>query len=227
MSILPRHAWPVAAVVVIIAAGGSVAVLTRSQTAGWHPGFGSNRVKLTVAGGCPHLHRFDTVANPQGGSPTRLVPLDPDSVTDEPLGRSSASWRPSPGAVSPAVSGVGPYDEHSKAPALSGRALSRIRSDRVARGSLRVQVALTVSLAGHVRQDEPAPGDPHRRWRRQGVRQVVVSLEGAGRPSDAQPARRSTQVACSCSAGRSLDARSQPAGPRSDAPTSVASSRAR
>ena len=52
--------------------------------------------------------------------------------------------------------GVGPYDEHSKAPALSGRALSQIRSDHVARGSLRVQVALTVSLPGHVRQDETA-----------------------------------------------------------------------
>ena len=78
MKILDRRPW-LAVVLAVIAVVGSVAAWRLSQPAGWHPGFGSARVKLTVAGGCPLLHRFHTVT-PQGGSPTRLVPLDPDAV---------------------------------------------------------------------------------------------------------------------------------------------------
>ncbi len=81
MTTLRRPPWRiVVGFAAVIAVGGSVALLTRSESTGWHPGFGSNRVELSVAGGCPQPHLFDTVANPQGGSPVRLVPLGPSTV---------------------------------------------------------------------------------------------------------------------------------------------------
>lgn len=47
----------------------------------WHPKLGSPRLHLTVAGGCPaDVTGYATVANPHGGSPTRLVPPGPDAV---------------------------------------------------------------------------------------------------------------------------------------------------
>jgi hypothetical protein len=90
---------------------------------------------------------------------------------------------------------VNPYDEHSEAPASSGRAPFAYPWKRFWRGGLlRVQVVLTLTLPRRAVKPALALLRPQPTWRRQRGHQRVFTVDGDKRPTGAQPARRSTDA---------------------------------